>query len=267
MYFKKLGSGPPVVLIHGLGAYSFSWEGTAEALKGSHTTYAVDLIGSGQSPAPAGFPSTMAAQADAVSKLIRDEKLSNPVVIGHSMGGGVALRVAEQAGKGGQPNLRKLVLVAPVAYPPSKSPEGAQKLGMLLKSSKFDPSIVSGPLVAEILRSAYHKPERITPQQIAGYAKGLSSRAQMQAFVEHSASLGEFVPEDRLKTIDVETLIIWGEDDTFLDPSHGVALEKAINSGKTSGNASLETIPDCGHIPQEEKPAETNKLITDFLAK
>ena len=49
MYFQKQGSGPPVVLIHGLGASCFSWRDTVKALEGRHTTYAVDLLGFGQS--------------------------------------------------------------------------------------------------------------------------------------------------------------------------------------------------------------------------
>src|SRR3712207_4455805 len=108
MYFEKQGSGPPVVLVHGLGAYSFSWRNTVAALKADYTTYAVDLLGFGQSPSP-GFPSTMAAQADAVSTFIKAQGLVNPILIGHSMGGGISLRVAEQAGKGGQPTIRKMV--------------------------------------------------------------------------------------------------------------------------------------------------------------
>jgi pimeloyl-ACP methyl ester carboxylesterase len=119
MHFEKQGSGPPVVLVHGLGAYSFSWRDMIASLKENYTTYALDLLGFGQSPAPQDFPDTMVAQADAVCDFMRMQNLDNPILIGHSMGGGVSLRVAEKAGQNGQPSLKKLILIAPVAYPPS----------------------------------------------------------------------------------------------------------------------------------------------------
>ena len=210
MYFEKQGSGPPVVLVHGLGAYSFSWRDTVAALKGSHTTYAVDLLGFGESAAPPGFPNTMVAQADAVSALIKAQGLVDPILIGHSMGGGVSLRVAEQAGSSGQPTLKKLVLLAPVAYSPSRPALGLDlgKLSKLLDSPDFDPSQFSRQLVRQILDQAYANPSRITPPQIDGYAKGLSSRDHFRAFVEHSSKLGEIaVPATKLAGITVEALI------------------------------------------------------------
>ena len=67
MHAEELGAGPPVVLVHGLGAYSISWKETALALSSKYSTYAVDLLGFGKSPAPAGFAYTAKAQADAFS--------------------------------------------------------------------------------------------------------------------------------------------------------------------------------------------------------
>ena len=262
MYFEKQGAGLPVVLVHGLGAYSFSWRDMVAALKESHTTYAVDLLGFGQSPAPQGFPSTMAAQADAVSAFIKAQSLVNPILIGHSMGGGVSLRVAEQAGKNGQPSLRKLVLIAPVAYPLQRSAPGSnlENLSTLLNLPDPELSQVSRRLVKRILDEAYANELRVTPQQIDGYAKGLSSRDQLRAFLEHSSKLSEVaVPAARLPGITIETLIVWGGQDDFLPPSDGEKLKNALSK------APLEKIDDCGHIPHEEQPAKTNAFVKSFL--
>jgi pimeloyl-ACP methyl ester carboxylesterase len=105
MIFDKEGSGPPVVLIHGLGASAFSWKQTIPALSPHFTTYAVDLLGFGRSsPAPAGFDFTVPAQAEAVRAFMQEQHLPEPIIIiGHSMGGSVCLELAAQANRGASP--------------------------------------------------------------------------------------------------------------------------------------------------------------------
>ncbi|MBM6583142.1 alpha/beta fold hydrolase [Microvirga sp. BT689] len=262
MHFEKQGSGPPVVLIHGIGAYSFSWREMTTALREDHTLYALDLLGFGQSPAPPNFPYTMAAQAEAVSAFIKAQSLINPVLIGHSMGGGVALRIAEQAERKGQPKLERLVLIAPVAYPPPKASLGPDLNSLMgfLGSPDLDLSMISVQLVTQILDEAYADSSLISAKQVDGYAKGLSSRAQLKAFLEHSRRLSEIaVSATDLGNITIPTLVIWGEQDSFLPPSDGRRLKDAL------GNASLEMIDNCGHIPHEERPAETRALLKNFL--
>jgi pimeloyl-ACP methyl ester carboxylesterase len=262
MYFDKKGAGPAVVLIHGLGAYSYSWRDTVAALSGRYTTYAVDLLGFGQSAAPAGFAYTAKAQAEAVAAFIKDQRLSSPIIIGHSMGGGVCLYLAELAGHGGVPNLSKMVLVAPVTSPPT-FPLGGGNMRTLAAATElpgFDAPKVGRDLVTNVLHMAYRNRSLIAPGQIDGYAKGLSTRDQIQAFFKHSSNLDEisFSPS-QLSGIKIKTLIIWGTDDRFLEPQRGVNLKGELP------NASLEPIDDCGHIPQEERPAKTNDAIVNFL--
>ncbi len=253
MHFEKKGSGPAVVLIHGLGAYSFSWRDTAAALSRRFTTYAVDLPGCGKTAAPAGYAYTAEAQATAVAEFIKAQALSNPIIIGHSMGGAVCLYVAKQAGQGGVPNLSKMVLVAPVTTPTSAG-GGALAGAMELPA----------PVLAElVLKQAYGKANTrpVTTAQIAGYAKGLSSRDQKEAFVAYTKNLAKisFSPTE-LGAIKTKTLLIWGDTDNF------VKMEKGENL-KALPNASWppELVKNCGHIPQEQWPAETNRLIEAFL--
>jgi pimeloyl-ACP methyl ester carboxylesterase len=80
--------------------------------------------------------------------------------------------------------------------------------------------------------------------------------------MEHSSRIDDVaVPEDRFRGIANETLIIWGMEDKVIDytDKYGERLEAALP------NAKLQRIADCGHIPQEEKPAETDKLLKNFL--
>ena len=119
MNFDKAGAGPPVILVHGLGASKFSWKQTVPELSPRFTTFAVDLLGFGHTPAPAHFDFTVAGQADAVKELVRNEHLPEPIIIvGHTMGGSICLELAAKAGQSGFPSLNKVVLIDPLAPPP-----------------------------------------------------------------------------------------------------------------------------------------------------
>jgi pimeloyl-ACP methyl ester carboxylesterase len=257
MFAAKLGSGPPVLLVHGLGAHSISWRDTAAALAQGHTTYAVDLLGFGRSPAPSGFACTMAAHAESLVRLITARALEDPVLIGHSMGGGICLRLAELV------PVSRMILLAPVAYPGEQSLSWMSlgELGPGLQSPDFDAKAVGRMLAARALRAAYAPTSPVTPAQIDGYAQGLSTRPQIEAFVTHASKLDDLTsPAPRHGRIAARTLVIWGRNDPLLDVRHGTRLVAELP------NATLQVIERCGHIPQEEQPAETNRLIHEFLA-
>lgn len=253
MHFDKQGSGPPVVLVHGLGAYLFSWRDTVAALSPRHTTYAVDLLGFGKSPPPTHF--TIEAQADEVAALIAKERLTNPVIIGHSMGGGVCLDLASRVGA---PSLSKMILIAPLTAPPSPTAGSIGDFAAVMQASN-----PAQALAEKLLKRAYAPTSTVTPAQIAGYARGISSEDQILAFYKYTKTVANVsFPATALSRINTETLIIWGKQDRVLPYD-----ERADKLKQAIPGATLKPIENCGHIPHEEKPAETNKLITDFLSK
>lgn len=257
MHFDKQGSGPAVVLIHGLGAYSFSWRQTVTALSSNFTTYAVDLLGFGQSPAPASY--TVEAQADAVAAFIKAQGLSNPSIVGHSMGGSVCLYLAAQPAKAGAPGVGKMVLIDAVA--PELPAEMRAILPMLSAIPALpdaSPSVLAKMKAKIILESAQVAP--VKQEQIDGYADGLSKPGQAHALKEHAQTLSAIsFSKPTLGAIKTKTLVIWGEKDPWLPVAQGKTLKEWL------GNAEFQQIDNCGHIPHEEQPKETNDLIANFL--
>jgi len=228
-----------------------------------YTTYAVDLIGFGQSPTVNGFGYTMAAQGEAVMDFIKGEGLSNAILIGHSMGGGVCLHLAKQATRDGAPGFKKMVLIAPVAYPPKSTPElfAVATLCLLDTFLKVDPPRhVVETLVRKILVRTYNDDSRITSKQIEGYIDGLSKASQLKAFIRHIETIGQVaVPASEISTIKIDTSIIWGQKDNLVSDMDMNKLRISL------ANSTLKNIPNCGHIPHEELPEETNKLVMDSL--
>jgi pimeloyl-ACP methyl ester carboxylesterase len=222
------------------------------ALASDFTTYAVDLVGFGKTPATPTFAYTMKAQAEAVAAFISATGIPDPILVGHSMGGGVCLHTASGAG----PKIGRMVLIAPVAFLPVTTFASLQSPAAPVGK----PKSAAHAIAERLLRLAYAPGNQPTEDQIDGYAAGLSTAEHQQAFLRHAGTLafGE-VPLPGFGGIANDTLVIWGEEDKILSADHGRQLATALN------NATLETLAGCGHVPHEELPAATLAKITRFL--
>ena len=97
LYYEEQGKGPPVLLLHGFGASTFTWRHVAPDLAETHRVIAVDLKGFGQSDKPFDERYSVSDQAELLAQLIEDKDLRDLTIVGHSFGGGVALRLALDA--------------------------------------------------------------------------------------------------------------------------------------------------------------------------
>lgn len=260
MYVDRQGAGPPVILIHGLGASGFSFRQVAAELSRRFMTYNIDLLGFGHSPAPWDFPFTMAAQAKAVMDFIDKEGISDPILIGHSMGGGICLHLAHTMSGNASSWSSRMVLLAPVAYPPVGSFPSAGSLPMPPGDVMGQAASPAAALAAFFLTRAYAPGNQPTSEQIEGYAAGLSSMSQLAAFTAHGLALG--AAEVRLPSfaaITRETLVISGDQETILPPGDAAQLAGELP------NATLQVIARSGHIPHEEQPSTTIDVISRYL--
>ena len=116
MRYLRAGSGPPLILLHGLLGYSFSWRYTMPALAPYATVYAPDLLGAGFSDRPRGLDHSMRATAKRVLKFVENLGLPSFDLLGTSRGGAVAMAAAAECMSPGgcKARLRRLVLVCPV---------------------------------------------------------------------------------------------------------------------------------------------------------
>src|SRR6202040_3578083 len=115
MRYLRAGSGPALILLHGLLGYSFSWRYTIPALAPFATVYAPDMLGAGFSDRPAGLDYSMRATAKRLLRFIEALGISSFDLLGTSHGGAVAMMAAaECVGRSSALRLRRLVLVAPV---------------------------------------------------------------------------------------------------------------------------------------------------------
>lgn len=261
LYYEEQGKGPPVLLIHGFGASTFTWRFVVPELAKTHRVIAVDLKGFGQSDKPFDERYSVVDQAELLAQLIEEKDLRNLTLVGHSFGGGVALLLALEANQRLDGRITKLVLLDTIAYP-QHIPVFFRLLDVPLVSQigvRMVPPSVQTRVALEI---AYFDDSKIDPAEIETYAAPLKTAAGKHAMI-HSAR--QILPEDiaelseRYKTMTLPTLILWCDHDRI------VPLEVGLRLRRTLPNSTLRLVQDCGHMPQEEQPASTVELIKGFI--
>jgi pimeloyl-ACP methyl ester carboxylesterase len=261
--YYEAGQGPPIILIHGFGGCSYSWRYLAPALAQDHRVYTLDLKGFGLSDKPEDGRYAISDQADMVAAFIRSKDLHNLVIIGHSMGGGVTLMTYFKVRRDQPQRVQRLVLIDSAGYP--------QKLPWFIWLAKA-PGLasVAGKLISPrlaaflVLKKCYYNDDKITEEQINTYAYYGSLPGAREAVVQTARQI---VPDDmypliaQYRTIRVPVLIIWGEDDEVVPLEVGKKFKRDIPDSQ------LAVIARCGHMPPEEDPGRTTRLIEAFLKK
>jgi pimeloyl-ACP methyl ester carboxylesterase len=257
-------TGVPLLAIHGLGASMYSWRHFV-AHDGTFPGYQIiliDLKGAGTSVRPHDNNYSILTQRDLVLQLIDELKLKNLTLVGNSYGGAVSLLVAIELCKPQRAGiLSKLILIDSGGYdlllPWYLKLLRTPIIGWLvlhLMSARFAADTV--------LKDAYYNDALITEPQIAAYAAPIGARGGRYALLQIAKGvippdIGKITSEYR--TINVPTHILWGLNDEVIPLQIGEMLHAAIAGSR------LELINDCGHVPQEEKPAETICWMKNFL--
>lgn len=226
--YHVAGSGEPVILVHGLAGSGRWWQRNVPTLAARHRTYLVDLPRFGAMHGRGRF--VLAEAAAWLLEWMRRVGLDRAHVIGHSMGGLIAVRLAAQ-----RPDaVCRLVLVAPAGIPSERSVAGLA-LPMLRAGLRSKPRFL--PLLA-------HDAVRAGPRTLWRAAQELVS---------------EDVRED-LTAIRSPTLIVMGQHDALVPPAAGRVLEANI------ANARLLVLKHAGHVVMFDQPDAFNRALLPFLA-
>jgi pimeloyl-ACP methyl ester carboxylesterase len=242
------GRGSALVFIHGFPLSRGAWQKQVDAFQSSHRVIAPDLRGLGQSEAQPGT-NTMERFADDVAALLKELQTGPVVLVGHSMGGYVALAFARRHSA----MLRGLVLVSTKAG--ADTPEGAA--GRRATAEKVQLEGIDGVVNA------------MAPKMLAAVNHDAALAAEVRDFMEPSkpegvigALLGMAERPDStplLGQIRVPTLVITGADDTVIPPAESDTLAKGIPG------AQLRVIANAGHLVAFERAAEFNNALREWL--
>jgi pimeloyl-ACP methyl ester carboxylesterase len=251
------GKGPPLVLLHGLFVDHSTWDDVAAKLSEEFQIVAPDLPGFGESekPSPGRFPYGIDAFTEAVADLYAGLDLGRAAVVGHALGGAVALTLAAR-----HPELvERLVVIAPLSQPANL--DVRSRIGLLPVVGGFVFKQLWGRAsFRSFFRATMLSPGSTIPSdRIDRYFELFSSPlARGAALATLRATVDTRAVVAHTRRLQTPTLVLWGRDDAVIDPRVGQRLAREIPGAR------FELVPS-GHAPQEERPEELAALIARFL--
>ena len=260
--YRRAGSGPALLLLHGITDSSATWEGVAPSLAEHFTLIAPDLLGHGESATPRGDYS-LGAHASGVRDVLTALGIERVTVVGHSLGGGIAMQFAYQFPE----RCERLVLVSSGGL--------GREVHLLLRAAALPgadyvlPALTSAGLlgvgrgVGGLLRRLRLAPGEDLQVLAQGFAS-LDNAGSRQAFLHTVRAViepsGQRVSaQDRLSLAGLlPSLIVWGERDSIIPVEHGAAAHEAMPGSR------FEVFPEAGHMPHDADPERFAALLIEF---
>jgi pimeloyl-ACP methyl ester carboxylesterase len=261
--FNIAGQGPPVVLIHGVAGRAGQWDQVMELLGETHTVVAPDLLGHGDSAKPRGDYS-LGAHASGIRDLLIGLDFERATVVGHSLGGGIAMQFAYQFPE----RCERLVLVSSGGLGEDVHP---LLRAATLPGSELVLPLLAHPRVVEVAALVPRALGRIglrTRPDLTEMARGyqsLSNAEARSAFIHTLRSvidpMGQRInASDRLYLASkMPSLIVWGSRDRIIPAEHGRLALEAMPGSR------LELFEDAGHFPHLDDPLQFVRTLEAFF--
>lgn len=252
---ERLGSGEPLVLLHGIGHHLQAWDPVVGILAAERDVIAFDLPGFGLSPAlPDGISYDLRGVIPVLRALFEALGLDRPHVVGNSLGGLLALQL------GHEKLVRSVTALSPGGFWTEAERRYAFAVlqGMRLGASSLSPRTVTrlartAPGRAVLGGTIYARPGRRSPDAIAAETRALREATGFEATLA-AGQRGVLFTHD---ITNIPVTIAWGTRDRILLRRQGVRAKKVIPAAR------LVRLPGCGHVPMNDDPALVARVILD----
>lgn len=260
MHVERYGhGGAPILLVHGFGTCSFLWRQVGPTLaQANRTAFAVDLFGYGESDRPFDAAFGIAAQSDYLDRALTALRVARATVVGVDLGGAIAMHLACTRPE----RVERLVLVNPIALDdvPASDVKSMQR-----NTARFAVKISRGvlgaaPLIRELLERSVADPAHMPDPLIARYLAPYVGKQGL----EHLLALGRAIDEDDFEEVDLRqmdcpSLIVWGDQDSFVSPRLAERLSDTLPGSR------LVHLPKMGRLVPEEAPDTLANMILEFV--
>ena len=248
IHYFDTGSGPVVVLLHGLGSRKEDWLPVIEPLAQKYRLLIPDQIGFGRSDKPL-LDYSIQTYVDFLNEYLRQMKVEKASLVGESLGGWIAGLYAVEASSGAHLiPVEKLVLVDAAGLKqdkpiPDLNPSSLAAMRGMMEAVFYDTSWLNEDALRKIFADKLSVHDGYTVRSLLG-----------------NPALGSERLDDRLASIKVPTLVLWGKQDKLLPMASGERYAAGIAGAK------LISFDKCGHVPAIEKTEEFLGAVTAFLS-
>jgi pimeloyl-ACP methyl ester carboxylesterase len=260
VHFREEGEGFPIVLVHGTAASLHTWDDWTKELTKNYRVIRMDLPAFGLTGPNATRDYSIASYVKFLNDFLVTQQIDSFHLAGNSLGGNIAWNYALEHPQ----KVDKLILIDASGIPLGDTTPWIFKMartpvlnkGFLYYTPKF--------LIEKNLKEVYEDDSKITEELLTRYHKMAIREGNRQAFVDRAqldSKEDSITTIERLRTLQHETLLIWGAKDTWIPLSHGKAMDVNIP------NSQLKVLKNSGHVPMEENPEESVRILKTFLEK
>ena len=258
VHYRDEGEGFPIVLIHGTAASLHTWDDWTDELKRTNRVIRMDLPAFGITGSNKNADYSLQAYTDFLNSFIEKLKLKKIHLAGNSLAGNIAWNYAADYPQ----KVEKLILVDASGLPTNKQPPSIFKMAKTPLLKTLFLHVTPKMLIKKNIKEVYADDSKITDELVDRYHKMALRVGNRKAFIDRAKTdfgLDSTVNINKLKTIMTPTLLIWGALDLWIPLDNGIRMDRILV------NSSLKVLENSGHVPMEENPEESLKLMTDFL--
>ena len=258
VHYRDEGEGFPIVLIHGTAASLHTWDAWTDELKKTNRVIRMDLPAFGITGPNKNADYSLQAYTNFIHTFLFKLGLERFHIVGNSLGGNIAWNYAAD-----HPDMvEKLILVDASGLPTNKQPPAIFKMAKTPVLSSLFLYVTPKFLIKKNIEEVYEDDSKITEDLITRYHKMALRAGNRKAFIDRAKTdfkLDASVNLDKLKSIQTPTLLIWGAKDNWIPLDNGKRMDSIMV------NSQLKVLENSGHVPMEENPIESLKLMNEFL--
>ena len=254
VHYRINGSGHPLVLIHGTGASLHTWEPWTKILEKEFKVISLDMPAFGLTGPNATGIYSLENYAQFLDEFMTKIQIDSFHLGGNSLGGGISWKYATMFPE----KVKKLILIDASGYPSEKEPPLAFKLANNPITSKILLTMTPKSLFVKSLKEVFYNDDLVTDEMVDRYYELYLRAGNRQAFVDR-VQKRNITDHTSIASIKNPTLLLWGEDDLWVDPAHAARFDKDIPNSK------LIMYNKVGHLPMEEVPTKSAMDTRAFL--
>ena len=260
VHYRDEGDGFPIVLVHGTAASLHTWDAWTHELKKTNRVIRMDLPAFGITGPNKNADYSLEAYTTFLHSFLEKLQLKKFHIAGNSLGGNIAWNYTADYPE----NVEKLILVDASGLPTNKQPPAIFKMAKTPLLKTLFLYVTPKILIKKNIEEVYADDSKITDALVDRYHKMTLRIGNRKAFIDRAKTdfgLDSIVNINKLKSIQTPTLLIWGAQDLWIPLGNGIRMDRILVNSK------LEVLENSGHVPMEENPNESLKILKNFLFK